>query len=161
VFQFGILDARLACLEEGLSIARQYNTYGCGQGQIKGFVGPSTFRHFWIFEKYCWNYSVLSIIRANGRGGVAWIIRTFFLYLTVPLAGHRLRNVLFSHTSHFIRRLRVEFWFLKKKYIFLCLVFYFVLNFPILSLLYLYFSPFNASVGPKNVVGPRHSAYSA
>jgi hypothetical protein len=33
-------------------------------------VGP---RH-WRLEKYCWNYSVLSIIRANGGVGDAWII---------------------------------------------------------------------------------------
>jgi hypothetical protein len=45
------------------------------QGRIKGFVGP---RHFLRFEKYCWNYSVLSIIRADGRGGVVQIIRNLF-----------------------------------------------------------------------------------
>jgi hypothetical protein len=34
---------------------------------------------------------------------------------TTPLARHKLRNVLFSHTSHFTGRLIVEFWF--KKYL--------------------------------------------
>jgi hypothetical protein len=45
------------------------------QGRIKGFVGP---RPFWRFEKYCWNYSVLSIIQANVGGGDARIIRTLY-----------------------------------------------------------------------------------
>jgi hypothetical protein len=41
------------------------------QGRIKGFIGP---RYFWRHEKYCWNFSVLSIIQANGGGGDARII---------------------------------------------------------------------------------------
>jgi hypothetical protein len=39
-----------------------------------------------------------------------------FYTQTAPLARHRLRDVLFSHTSHFTGRLIVEFWFLKKTY---------------------------------------------
>jgi hypothetical protein len=34
-----------------------------------------------------------------------------FQTTTFPLARHRLRNLLFSHTSHFVRRLRVDFGF--------------------------------------------------
>jgi hypothetical protein len=47
---------------------------------------------------------------------------------TAPLARHRLRNVLFSHTFHFTSRLIVEFWFLKK----MNFNFIFRINFPIL-----------------------------
>jgi hypothetical protein len=49
---------------------------------------------FLRLEKYCWNYSVLSITRANG--GDARIIRTLFYTSTVSLARHRLRNVLLT-----------------------------------------------------------------
>jgi hypothetical protein len=53
----------------------------------------------------------------------------FILYTpTAPLASHRLRNVFFSHTSHFTGRLIMELYFFKK-YIFLSLVFYCVLHF--------------------------------
>jgi hypothetical protein len=72
---------------------------------------------------------------------------------TTPLARHRLRNVLFSHTSHLTRRLIVEFWFLKKK-----LNFVFRIIFSIFNACIFICSPFEFVVGPKNVVGPRHSA---
>jgi hypothetical protein len=61
--------------------------------------------------------------------------------------------------------MELYFWkkkcILKKIYIFEGLYFYGVLYFPIFLLLYFYVSPFHAFVGPKNVVGPRHSACSA
>jgi hypothetical protein len=38
-----------------------------------------------------------------------------FCTLTAPLARHRLRNMLLSHTSHFTGRLILEISILKKK----------------------------------------------
>jgi hypothetical protein len=49
-----------------------------------------------------------------------------FYTLTSPLARHRMRNALFSHTSHFAGRLIVECSILKKTTF---EVFYFVLYF--------------------------------
>jgi hypothetical protein len=117
---------------------------------------------FCRLEKYCFNYSVLSIIRANG--GDAWTIEKQgypnFIFYIPPSARHRLRNVFLSHTSHFTGRLIMEMYFLKKNKcilkscVLLCItVFYLII--------YLFFPSFYSFLGPKNFVGPRHSAYSA
>jgi hypothetical protein len=56
---------------------------------------------------------------------------------TAPLARRRLWNVLFSHTSYFTGRLRVEFWFFKKIVSINFILYYIFLFF---SFPYLYFS---------------------
>jgi hypothetical protein len=68
-----------------------------GAHMLGGWVGLSVF---------ILRYSVLSIIRDNGREGIALIIEkhdnpNFVFYTpTAPSARHRPKNVLLSHTSH-------------------------------------------------------------
>jgi hypothetical protein len=51
----------------------------------------------------------------------------FIFYIpTIPLARHRLRTVLFSHTYHFTGRLIVEFLFLKSCILFCIKFSYFI-----------------------------------
>jgi hypothetical protein len=86
------------------------------QGRIKGFVGP---RHFsWLdpFGDSESNVGTTVYFRLSGlRDGVGFTDNPNFIFYTptVPVARHRLKNVLFSHTSHFTGRLIVEFWFRK------------------------------------------------
>jgi hypothetical protein len=93
------------------------------QGRIKEFVGPRHFKSlgpFWDSKSTVGTtvYSRLSGLK-KGDGMHGQLRNTdnpnFIFYTpTVPLARHRLRNVLFSHTSHITGRLIVDFWFLKK-----------------------------------------------
>jgi hypothetical protein len=50
----------------------------CKQFHVLTHVLLFVAKHFLRFEKYCWNYSVLSVIRANGGGGDTQIIRTLY-----------------------------------------------------------------------------------
>jgi hypothetical protein len=59
----------------------------------------------------------------------------FIIYTsTVPLARHRLRNVLFSHISHFKDRLIVEFLFLNSNFVLNFLIFHFFFLFVLPSI---------------------------
>jgi hypothetical protein len=71
----------------------------------------------------------------------------FIFYIpTAPLAIHRLRNVLFSHTSHFTGRLIVEFRLLKNVFLKSCILF--CIKFPYSHFLFSFF-PFHSSLGTK------------
>jgi hypothetical protein len=93
------------------------------QGRIKGFIGPRHFSSLGPFgdSKSIVGTTVYSQLSGLMKGeGMHSSLRNtdnpdFIFYTpTVPLAGHKLINVLFSHSSHFIGKLIVEFWLLKK-----------------------------------------------
>jgi hypothetical protein len=83
------------------------------QGRVKGFVGP---RHFSSLGPFGDSRSTVGTVYPRLSGlmeGNARIIEKHGkseLYTpTVPLVRHRLRNVLFSYTSHFTGKLMVDF----------------------------------------------------
>jgi hypothetical protein len=147
----------------------EWNRICLRQGPIKGFVGPRLISSEGPFGN--WKSIVATTVYSRlsglmeGEGMNRYLRNTdnrnFIFYTpTGPLARHRLRNELFSHTSHFTGKPIVELWFLKKD----CFleVLYFVLHqFSNFFILYFYLSPSYSSVGPKNAVDPRHSAYIA
>jgi hypothetical protein len=116
-------------------------------GRIKGFVGP---RHFSSLGPFGDSTSIVGN-RAysrlsgsmEGEGMHGYLRNTnnpyFILYTPIaPLASHILRNVHFSHTSHFTGRLIEEFFFLKKNVLLKsCILF--CITFPYFSFLYFYF----------------------
>jgi hypothetical protein len=98
---------------------------GWNQGRIKGFVGPMHFSSEGPFGN--WKSIVATTVHSRlpglmeGDGMHSYLRNTdnpnFIFYTpTAPLATFRLRNMLFSHTSHLTGRPIVEFWFFKTLY---------------------------------------------
>jgi hypothetical protein len=122
------------------------------QGRIKGFVCSKHFSSLGSLGE-----SKIIVATNGGRRDARIIVKhqqseVYIFSPTASLARHRLRNVLFSHSSHFTGRITVDL--LKKNYTFEVLYFI-VFYFIFLFLISLFFSPFHS------FVGPRHSAYSA
>jgi hypothetical protein len=115
------------------------------QTWIKEFVGPRNFSSLDPFgeSRSIVGTTVYSRLSGLGGGGIHESLRNtdnpnFIFYTpTAPLARHKLRNVLLSRIYHFTGRIIYQVWLLIKL-CFWSLIFYFVLNFSIFLLLYVY-----------------------
>jgi hypothetical protein len=65
------------------------------------------------------------------------------------------------HTLPLHKQAYIGIFVFEKKNVFLKSCILFCIKFSCFSFFYFYVSPFHSFVGPKNVVGPRHSAYGA